>query len=91
MSKRLSDTEALSSQSLKPAGNEYASSKSPYDEGIPCTPAYGSADCAVESKELRERLYNPVPYIAPSERAEYRRETGAGNSALSTAVKYLKD
>jgi hypothetical protein len=96
MSKRLNDTAALKSQGIKAAGNEFASCKSNYLPNSPnqLEPATDSADYAVESerrqKEFEERMYSPEPYVAPSERAEYRRKTGAGNSSLSNAVKVAR-
>lgn len=96
MSKRLSDTAALSAQGIKEAGNEYASSESPYycGEGVPLTPATGSADWAVGAEKRRQErlamLRDPKPWVDPAERAEYRRETGAGNSSLSVAMKVAR-
>ncbi len=96
MTKRLSDTSALTAQGIKEAGNEFASEKTPdWLDPNPLTPAYQSADYAVGAetrRKKREAMFNnPVPYVAPSERAENSRRTGAGNSALSNAVRICKE
>lgn len=98
MTKRLSDTEALKSQGIKEAGIELASCKSPdYLGPNHLEPAYQSADYAVDAgkrrKEAEERMNSPFPVslVSPSERAENRRKTGAGNSALSNAVKICRE
>lgn len=98
MTKRLNDTEALKSQSLREAGIELASDKSPYwDEPNRLEPAYQSADYAVDAnkrrKEREDRMNSPCPIdvVTPAEKAENRRRTSAGNSALSAAVKICKE
>lgn len=98
MTKRLSDVEALKSQGLQEAGIELASDKSPYwDEPSQLEPAYQSADYAVDlnkrKAEREARMNNPCPesLVTKSERAENRRNTSAGNSALSNAVKICRE
>lgn len=99
MTKRLSDTEALKSQSLREAGIELASEKSPYwDEPNRLEPAYQSADYAVDAekrrKEREDRMNSPCPpmsVVTQAERAENRRNNSAGNSKLSAAVKICKE
>lgn len=95
MTKRLSDTAALTSQGIKEAGIELAMDKSPhYRDPNPLEPAYQSADYAVGANkreaEREARMCAPVAVPAASERAEYRRVTGAGNSSLSAAVKIAR-
>lgn len=98
MSKRLSDTAALKSQGIKEAGAEFASERPSYfgpNEGNPLTPATDSADYAVgaESREKARiaRMNSPYPFVDPSERAESRRKTGAGDSSLSAAVRICRE
>lgn len=91
MTKRLSDTSALTAQGLKFAGNQYAEDKSVYDGETPATPAYGSADREVDAEKIRAEAQArwSMPYTVPKEPS--CRETGAGNSALSAAVKICKE
>lgn len=93
---RLSDTEALKSQGLKEAGNEFASEKDPFwGEGASPSPAYQSADYAVDANkrkaEREAQMRSPTPYCFPSQRTEGSRKTGAGNSQLSAAVRICKE
>lgn len=93
MTKRLSDTAALTAQGIKEASNQYAVDRSPYcGEAYP-EPAYQSADYAVDENKralAREIAMNsPVTYCEP--RAEVRRNTGAGSPSLSAAIKVCKE
>lgn len=96
MSKRLNDTAALKAQGIKEAGVELAQSKSPdYLGPNRLEPAYQSADYAVGREARRkqreeEMMYPPRTVVAPGERAELARKTGAGNSSLSAAVKIAR-
>lgn len=89
MRERLSNTEALTRQGMKPAGVELWSEKTDWDEGVPMKPARGSVDRAVEPKETKLGLLAPT--VTAPERAEYRRVTGVGGESLSGAMKCLKE
>lgn len=87
MTKRLSDTEALTSQGrLKPAHNDYASEQNVWNKKG-SEPATGSADRAVDRKQIEENMFT----LTPPETTASRRETGAGNSSLSQAVKICRE
>ena len=89
MSKRLSDTEALTRKGeLKPAHNDYASEQSFWNpKGS--EPAIGSADRAVDRERIEAQMYAPMATSETTRPA--RRETGAGASSLSQAVKICRE